>query len=173
VTNVAGRLLRSAELARLAEVSPDTLRHYEQKGLLPEPSRSPNGYREYPPDACTRVRLIRRAVALGFSLAEVARILTVRDRGGIPCRSVRALAAAKLALVESRLAELEAARDALSAVLAHWDALLDQAPEGQRVGLLDALDGLVKAGAPSPLVPPALRRSVRPGPSSKSSYRRR
>jgi DNA-binding transcriptional MerR regulator len=166
VTRVTGRLLRSSELARLAEVSPDTLRHYEQKGLLAPPGRSPNGYREYPPEACARVRLIRRAVALGFTLAEVARVLALRDRGGAPCRSVRALAAGKLALVEGRLAELLAARDSLRAVLAHWDTLLDRAPEGARVGLLDALHGLVEAGAPSPLIPPALRRGWRPpGPS--------
>ena len=151
-------LLRSAQLARLAEVSPDTLRHYELNGLLPPPRRSPNGYREYPPEACTRVRLVRRAVALGFTLAEVAHILSVRDRGGAPCRSVRSLAAEKLALLEHRIADLSAARDSLRAVLDRWDLLLDQAPAGKRAGLLDALEGLVEAGSPSPLVPPALRR---------------
>jgi DNA-binding transcriptional MerR regulator len=166
VAKNAARLLRSAELARLADVSPDTLRHYEQKGLLPRPSRTPNGYREYPPEACARVRLVRRAVALGFTLAEVARILAVRDRGGAPCRSVRALAAEKLVLIEDRVAELCAARDSLRTVLRHWDSLLDRAPEGQRVGLLEALDGLVEAGRPSPLVPHALRRA-RPGSSSR------
>jgi len=166
VTRASGRLLRSSELGRLAGVSPDTLRHYEQRGLLPQPGRSPNGYREYPPEACARVRLIRRAVALGFTLAEVARVVAVRDRGGAPCRSVRALAAGKLALVEARLAELGAARDSLRAVLAHWDSLLDEAPEGARVGLLGALEGLVAAGDPSPLLPPALRRgSKKPEPS--------
>jgi DNA-binding transcriptional MerR regulator len=150
--------LRSAELARLAGVSADTLRHYEQKGLLPKAPRSANGYREYPAQAGARVRLVRRAVALGFTLDEVARILAVRDRGGAPCRSVRALAEAKLEVLEGRLAELSAARDSLRAVLRHWDGLLEKAPEGQRAGLLDALEDLVEAGAPSPLVPHALRR---------------
>jgi DNA-binding transcriptional MerR regulator len=153
--------LRTAELARLAEVSPDTLRHYEKKGLLPRARRSPNGYREYPREATARVQLVRRAVALGFSLAEVARILAVRDRGGAPCRSVRALAAEKLALVERRIAELELARDALRSVLRRWDALLASAPEGERVGLLEALDGVVVPGTASPFLPPPLRR--RPG----------
>src|SRR4029453_9843927 len=96
--------LRTAELARLAEVSPDTLRHYEKKGLLPRGRRSPNGYREYPREATARVQLVRRAVALGFSLAEVARILAVRDRGGPPCRGVRALAGEKLAPLGGRRA---------------------------------------------------------------------
>ena len=80
--------VRSAELARRAEVSADTLRYYEKKGLLPRARRSENGYREYPREAGARVRLVRRAVALGFSLDEVARVLAVRDRGGAPCRSV-------------------------------------------------------------------------------------
>jgi DNA-binding transcriptional MerR regulator len=102
--------------------------------------------------------LVRRAVALGFTLAEVARILAVRDRGGAPCRSVRSLAAEKLALLEHRIADLSAARDSLRAVLDRWDLLLDKAPAGKRAGLLDALEGLVEAGSPSPLVPPALRR---------------
>jgi DNA-binding transcriptional MerR regulator len=149
--------LRTAELARLTEVSADTLRHYEKKGLLPRARRSTNGYREYPREAAARVRLVRRTVALGFSLGEVARILAVRDRGGAPCRSVRTLAAEKLALVEQRLAELEAARDALRAVLRRWDALLAAAHEGERVGLLEALDGVVVPGTPSPFLPPPLR----------------
>ena len=149
--------LRSAELARLAGVSPDTLRHYELKGLLPTARRSANGYREYPPEACTRVRLVRRAVALGFSLDELALILNVRDRGGAPCSAVRALAAEKLAILEGRLAELQDACERLRGVLAHWDALLSRTPRGARAALLDALEGLVEPGSPSPLLAHALR----------------
>jgi DNA-binding transcriptional MerR regulator len=151
-------LLRSAHLARLAGVSPDTLRHYELKGLLPRATRSANGYREYPPEACTRVRLVRRALSLGFTLDELARLVAVRDRGGAPCAEVRALAAAKLATIEERLTELEDARDRLRSVLTHWDALLARTPKGGRAALLDALEGLVEPGRPSPLVPHALRR---------------
>jgi DNA-binding transcriptional MerR regulator len=154
------RRLRSAQLARLAGVSPDTLRHYESKGLLAKAPRSANGYRDYPPEASTRVRLVRRAVALGFTLDELARILAVRDRGGAPCRSVRALAEARLSTLERRLTELTTARDSLRAVLRHWDSLLATAPEGKRAGLLDALEDLVEAGSPSPLLPAALRRGV-------------
>ncbi|MCA1601762.1 MAG: MerR family transcriptional regulator [Acidobacteria bacterium] len=49
----------------------DTLRHYERKGVLPRPQRSPNGYREYPAAALERVRMIRRALAVGFTLDEL------------------------------------------------------------------------------------------------------
>ena len=152
------RRLRSAELARLAGISTDTLRHYERKRLLATAPRSANGYREYRPEALARVQLVRRAVALGFTLDEIARFLAVRDRGGAPCRSVRALAEQKLVTIEQRLAELSQARDALQAVLRHWDALLARAPEGKQAGLLDALEDLIEAGTPSPLVPAALRR---------------
>lgn len=150
--------LRSAQLARLAEVSVDTLRHYELKGLLPRATRSANGYREYPPEAPTRVRLVRRALSLGFTLDELARIVKVRDRGGAPCSEVRALAAAKLAALEERLAELSDACGRLRGVLDHWDVLLARTPRGGRAALLDALEGLVEPGTPSPFVPPALRR---------------
>ncbi len=160
-TGTAGRL-RSTQLARLAGVSPDTLRHYELKGLLPTPTRSANGYREYPPEACLRVRLVRRAVSLGFTLDELARIVRVRDRGGAPCSEVRALAAEKLATLEERLSELQDAHDRLRRVLSHWDALLARTPRGGRAALLDALEGLVEPGRPSPLVPHALRRKRRP-----------
>jgi DNA-binding transcriptional MerR regulator len=154
--------LRSAQLARLAGVSADTLRVYEAKGLLPPARRSANGYREYPPEACTRVRLVRRAVALGFTLDELAGIVKVRDRGGAPCAEVRALAAEKLALIEERLAEMEDARDRLRGVLERWDALIAATPRGRRAALLDALEGLVEPGTPSPFVPHVLRAKNRP-----------
>ena len=150
--------MRSSELARLAGVSPDTLRHYERKGLLPKARRAPNGYREYPPEACARVRLVRRAVAIGFTLDELALVVKVRDQGGAPCGQVRAMAAGKLAVLEARIAEMEDARDRLRDVLGRWDALLAATPRGARAALLDALEGVVEPGGPSPLVPHALRR---------------
>lgn len=155
-------LLRSTALARLAGVSPDTLRHYELKGLLPRARRSANGYREYPPEACARVRLVRRAVSLGFTLDELARIVKVRDQGGAPCSEVRALAAEKLAILEARLAELADACGRLRSVMTHWDGLLARTPRGGRAALLEALEGLVEPGGPSPLVPHALRRKSTP-----------
>lgn len=158
----ATRPLRSTELARAAGVSPDTLRHYERKGLLPTAHRSSNGYREYPAEAHARVRLVRRAVALGFTLDELARIIRVRDQGGAPCREVRALAAAKLASLEERVKELQGACDRLRSVLERWDSLLDVTPAGKRALLLDALEGLVEPGHPSPMVPAPLRRERRP-----------
>src|SRR5262245_6914269 len=116
--------LRAGELSQLAEVSTDTLRHYERKGLLAAPRRSVNGYREYPMSALGRVRLIRRALEIGFTLDELSRVLNVRDRGGVPCRQVRALAGEKLREVETRLAELVELRNELRKLLIDWDAVL-------------------------------------------------
>jgi DNA-binding transcriptional MerR regulator len=131
--------MRAGELARAAGVSTDTLRHYERKGVLARPRRSANGYREYPPEALARVLLVRRALGVGFTLAELARILRVRDRGGAPCREVRELAAAKLADVEEQLGSLAALRDELRATLEGWDTRLSKTSDGGRAGLLDAL----------------------------------
>jgi DNA-binding transcriptional MerR regulator len=131
--------LRAGELARAAGVSTDTLRHYERKGVLARPRRSPNGYREYPPEALVRVLLVRRALAVGFTLDEMARILRVRDRGGAPCREVREMAAAKLAGVEAQLAELLSLRDELRATLRDWDSRLAKTAKGGRAGLLETL----------------------------------
>lgn len=131
--------LLSGELARLAGVSTDTLRHYERKGVLPRPQRTPNGYRRYPPTALARVQLVRRALAVGFTLEELAAILRARDRGRAPCREVRTLAARKLAQVEARLAELLALRDELRTTLRDWDVRLNAIAPGARAGLLEAL----------------------------------
>lgn len=131
--------LRSAELARLAGVSADTLRHYERKGVLTRPRRAGNGYREYPAAALERVRLVRRALAVGFTLDELANILRVRDNGGAPCDEVRALAAAKLSHIETQLRELISLRDELRATLKDWDSRLARKAPFGRANLLQSL----------------------------------
>jgi len=151
------------ELARRAAVSTDTLRHYERSGVLAKPARSPNNYRVYPDDAVARVLLIRRSLAFGFSLAELAIVLRERDKGGAPCRKVRAIAADKLEATEARLVELTRLRDELRALLADWDARLANAPPGARSGLLDSLPSLN---------PPHLPKEIRHEQPAHSSPRR-
>ena len=75
-------------------MSPDTLKHYEKLGILKEPPRSDAGYSLYPVEALNRVLLIRNALAVGFSLDELTRILCLRDSGAAPCREVAEMAAA-------------------------------------------------------------------------------
>ncbi|HLW76162.1 MAG TPA: heavy metal-responsive transcriptional regulator [Bryobacteraceae bacterium] len=133
------KAMRSGELARECGVSVDTLRHYERMGVLPRPRRSAAGYRQYGPEALKRVRLVRRALEIGFTLEELAGILRVRDSGGAPCREVRALAESKLEQVIQRIADLGDLRDHLRRVLANWDRRLEQTPAGARAGLLEGL----------------------------------
>jgi DNA-binding transcriptional MerR regulator len=154
-----GGTLRSGQLARLTGVSTDTLRVYERRGLLPRARRSANGYREFPPEAAQRVRLVRRALAIGFTLEELRRIFNVRDRGGAPCREVRAIAGRKLEQLQSRIEELVASRDRLRDIVGRWDRILARTPQGARAALLDALEGLVDADQPPPLLPAGLRRT--------------
>jgi DNA-binding transcriptional MerR regulator len=131
---------RSGDLAELAGVSTDTLRHYERKGVLARPLRKANDYRQYPASALQRVRLIRRALAFGFTLDELATVLSERDRGGAPCVEVRTMAAAKLADIETRLREMAELRNELRAVLKEWDKRLEQRAPGQRAHLLETLN---------------------------------
>ena len=122
-----------------AGVSTDTLRHYERLGLLPRPVRSASGYRRYAPHTVERVRLIQRALLVGFTLKELAGLLARRDRGEAPCRGVRALVGARLTDLEARLAELTSLRDEMRLLLRDWDTRLAQTPEGHRARLLDML----------------------------------
>lgn len=133
------KLLRSGELARLAGVSTDLLRHYERIGIVPRPERASNGYRQYPAKALDRVQAVRRSLSLGFSLSELARIFAIRDHGGAPCRKVRNLAAEKLQQVERSLLELKALRRQLRETLVDWDRRLGKTPAGRRAELLHSL----------------------------------
>ena len=145
--------MRSGELARRAGVSADTLVHYERKGLLAPPRRLANGYRAYPPEALGRVQLIQRALSVGFTLAELARLLRARDRGQPPCREVRALADRKLADVEIQLANLERFRDALRRIVLDWDARLASAKPREAARLLESLAGLTGSAEPEISIP--------------------
>lgn len=82
---------------------------------------------------------MRRALSVGFSLLELARILGVRDSGGAPCKQVRALAASKLEQINQRLEELLALRKHIEDLIAIWDKRLDQTPEGEPAKLLEML----------------------------------
>jgi len=129
---------RIGDLAAACGVSRDTLRHYQRKGVL-KAGRSANGYRTYPADALARVKLVRRALAIGFTLDELSTVLKVRDHGGAPCRRVRQLAAEKLAAVESQLSDLFALRDELRSSLKDWDRRLAQTDPAAPAGLLEAM----------------------------------
>lgn len=129
------------ELSGATGVSTDTLRHYERLGLLPGTERTPAGYRRYPSAAVERVRLIQRALLIGFSLKELSAALQQRAQGAPPCRRVRTMVGDRLSALEARLAELTELRDEMRVLLRDWDERLAGTPDGQPARLLDMLAG--------------------------------
>jgi len=131
--------LQIGEIAKLAGVSPDTIRHYERVGVLPHPPRTQGGYRRFSPQAVSRVRLIRNALAIGFSLSELASVLRVKYAGGIPCKSVHSLAKGKLQLLRQQIEDLRRLRKHMEGILRGWDRRIAQTPRGRRAELLESL----------------------------------
>jgi MerR family transcriptional regulator, mercuric resistance operon regulatory protein len=111
--------LRSGQVARAAGLNQQTLRYYERRGLLAEPDRTPGGHRIYPAGTVAVLRVIKAAQRLGFSLEEVADLLETgrRQRRGQSDAGLRQQAAAKLAEVEAKIADLSTTADTLRAAL--------------------------------------------------------
>jgi MerR family transcriptional regulator, copper efflux regulator len=100
-------------LAKQAGVKIDTIRYYERRGLLPKPPRTDSGYRTFTPSSLERLRFIRQAQALGFTLAEVNQLLALRVRPGTTCTEVRKRAEAKISDIELRIQSLHRMKRAL------------------------------------------------------------
>lgn len=112
--------LTIGKLAESAGVSIETIRYYQRRGLLDEPSKPLGGHRRYAPEQARRVRFIKRAQALGFTLEEVGALLTL-DAARV-CDETRALAVRKLGLIERKMADLAAMRQALGGLVQQCDA---------------------------------------------------
>ena len=108
------------KLAEAAGVNIETIRYYQRRGLLEEPSKPLGGYRRYLPEQVKRLRFIKRAQALGFTLDEVGALLTLD--AACTCSETRALAVRKLALIEQKLADLAAMRQVLGKLVHKCDA---------------------------------------------------
>ena len=100
--------MRIGEVADAAGVPAQTIRFYEREGLLPQPRRGPNGYREYDASTLNRLRFIRSAQAAGLTLVEIASILDLRGEGAVPCAHVQSLLSTKLHDVQARQRDLAA-----------------------------------------------------------------
>jgi DNA-binding transcriptional MerR regulator len=105
--------LTVSKLADEAGISADAVRYYERIGLLPEPDRSPSGYRLYEDDAVERVRFIKRAQRFGLRLEEIGELLEIQEQGLCPCGHTRGL-------LERRASQLDAEMGAM-AQLRHDD----------------------------------------------------
>jgi len=134
----------AGELAKIAGVSTDSLRHYERKKVLTRPARGRNGYRLYSQAAVARVGLIRRALAVGFTLDELAVVLAERDKGDAPCRQVHGLAIRKLQAIEDQIEALTSMQEMLTNILRDWTERMagnGTAPRHLLESLPDRTDG--------------------------------
>lgn len=98
--------MRIGQLAAKGGTIVETVRYYERLGLLPDPDRSPSGYRQYRQDHLQRLTFIRRSRTLGFSLGEIRSLLTLAADPARPCAGITVLARAHLTEVRSKLEEL-------------------------------------------------------------------
>jgi DNA-binding transcriptional MerR regulator len=144
----------AGEAAKDLGVGIQTLHFYERLGLIPSPPRSEGGYRIYTPEIIKRVRFIRKAQALGFSLDEIKEVFGLVRRGSSPCGRVQARLAEKLREVDRRLEELRGFRAELASLVA-------QAAELSKHEAAGALCAIVEEAPPLPvssLVKPQLSR---------------
>jgi MerR family transcriptional regulator, copper efflux regulator len=103
--------------AQAAGVNVETIRFYERRGLVTQPPRPRGGYRAYSAETVSRIRFIRRAQEIGFSLREIEELLSLRTDPRADCGDVREKARAKLDIVDQKIAELKRVRVALNDVI--------------------------------------------------------
>jgi MerR family transcriptional regulator, copper efflux regulator len=144
VQSSSSKNLHSGALAKAVGVSPDTVRHYERVGVLPRALRTDSGYRVYPASAVERVLLVQRALRIGFTLAELAEVLKIRDSGGTPCRRVYQLAQDKLKVIAEDIKALKRTERYLKKVLSDWEKRIQRAGAGQKSHLLHSLGDVIR-----------------------------
>lgn len=122
--------MKVSEIARKADVTAETVRHYTRENLL-NPQRDPdNGYQLYNRDDLNRLQFVQRARKLGFSVAEIRDILGHADHGDSPCPMVRDLLAQRLPQIQARIADLQALSQRIEQALETWQNMPDGVPDG-------------------------------------------
>lgn len=133
--------LTIGKVARGAGLTIDTVRYYEREGLLPRSARTAAGYRRYTGEAVTRLRFIREAKQLGFTLAEIRELLALKIAPGKSCADVRSRAEAKIADIRQRVDQLNRIRRALTRLTA---ACSGRGPTSE-CPILESLEGTRKS----------------------------
>jgi Hg(II)-responsive transcriptional regulator len=129
--------LTIGQVAAAAAVNIQTIRYYERRGLFIKPRRTASGYRQYAEDAVTRLRFIKHAQELGFSLKEIQELLALRVRHGAACDPVKRKTRQKIEPVERKIRDLERLKETLEQLAAACAARrpTDECP------ILEALEG--------------------------------
>ncbi len=104
------------ELAKLSGVPAKTIRYYESIGLMPDPQRAENNYRQYTPEVAERLRFIVTARALGFNLTDIGEFLSARDEGTLPCKRVLDSFDQRISDIDRRIADLLELRETLTRI---------------------------------------------------------
>lgn len=128
--------LTIGRVAKQADIHIETIRYYERRGLLPDPPRTEGGYRQYDAESVTRLRFIKEAQALGFTLEEIQGLLALRVDKETSCEDVRRRAEHKVADIEAKISALQAMHDALQEMIA---ACAQGGPSGE-CPLLETLE---------------------------------
>ena len=130
--------LTIGRLARAAGVNVETIRYYQRLGLVPEPPRPTGGYRHYPPETVDRIRFIKRAQRLGFTLQEIGELLALGDGA---CEDVRRRAERKCAQIAAQIRDLQALHRTL-------EQLITRCREGDGGGGCPIIESIAGAGEP-------------------------
>lgn len=138
--------MRIGELADSLGLNPKTIRYYESIGLLPEPDRTPSGYREYGQDDADRLVFIKTAQRLGLSLDEIAEVIAFRDRSERPCGHVLGLLRRQVGDLDRRIEEMCRLRDELRRLEAEARRLGE--PDGDYCGLIEHIQRKVPLDGP-------------------------
>jgi len=117
--NKTAQKITIAVAARQAGVGIETIRYYQRQGLIEEPVKPLQGYRIYPEQTIARIRFIKRAQELGFTLKEIGNLLQL---DAAQCHETRDIAADKLQLIEDKIKSLQSIRKTLSELIRHCDS---------------------------------------------------
>jgi MerR family mercuric resistance operon transcriptional regulator len=137
--------LTRGQLAQRARINLETVRFYEQEGLLAPPSRTPSGYRKFEEAAVDRLAFVKRAKALGFSRREIRELLAIQDGHAEACVEVRDLVQNKRAIVRDKKAGLEKLEAQLSSALRKCNRALKRQQPKQDVNACPVLSRMTRS----------------------------
>lgn len=139
IAKTANPYLKIGEIARESGVGVEALRFYESRRLIEPATRTQSGYRLYDAGVFNRLSFIKKAQSIGFTLDEIAQIISDSECGHRPCAAVRRLAVEKLAALEERIRQLQRYRRELRETVDAWERQGEA--EGEVCGLIEGLSG--------------------------------
>lgn len=125
--------MKVSELAKKADVTAETVRHYTREGLIRATRNPHNGYQEYDAEALQKLHFIQQARELGFSLKQIAEIFEQSDSGDSPCPMVRDLLRQKVPETKRQIAQLQSHLEKMEAALEAWNEMEDGVPNGHSI----------------------------------------